>query len=48
MVYRIRPKVVIPIHTLSPYRLHPVGGPTRVVVGYAQRYDFAGRRMPGT
>jgi ribonuclease J len=47
MVYRIRPKVVIPIHTRSPHRLHPVGGPVRVVVGYAQRYDFAGRPLPG-
>jgi ribonuclease J len=47
MVYRIRPKVVVPIHTGSPHRLHPVGGPARVVVGYGQRYDFAGRALPG-
>jgi ribonuclease J len=47
MVYRVRPKIVIPIHTMSPYRLHPVGGPARVVVDYARRYDFAGRPVPG-
>lgn len=47
MVYRIRPKIVIPIHTLGPHRLHPVGGPVRVQVGYARRYDFAGRPLPG-
>ena len=47
MVYRVRPKIVIPIHTMSPYRLHPVGGPTRVVVDHARRYDFAGRPLPG-
>jgi ribonuclease J len=29
MLYRIRPSVVVPIHTRSPYRLHPVGGPAR-------------------
>ena len=43
MLYRIRPRIVVPIHTASPYRLHPVGGPDRVVVEYAQRYDFTGR-----
>ena len=53
MVYRIRPKIVVPIHTRSPHRLYPVGGPDRVVVGPAQRYDFAGHpvtaasRRPG-
>ena len=46
MLYRVRPKVVIPIHTRSPHRLHPVGGPVRVEVGYARRYDFAGRPLP--
>ena len=45
MVHRVRPKIVMPIHTRSPHRLHPVGGPTRVVVGYAQRYDLAGRPL---
>ena len=35
------------IHTRSPRLLHPVGGPARVVVSYAQRYDFAGRPLPG-
>jgi ribonuclease J len=46
MLYRIRPSVVVPIHTRSPYRLHPVGGPTRLVVEYARAYDFAGRPPP--
>ncbi len=46
MVYRIRPAIVVPIHTRSPYRLHPAGGPARVVVGYGQRYDFTGRPVP--
>jgi ribonuclease J len=45
MLYRIRPAVVIPIHTRSPHRLHPVGGPARVVVDYARAYDFAGRPL---
>jgi ribonuclease J len=40
MLYRIRPKVVVPIHTTAPYRLHPVGGPERLVVEYAQPYAF--------
>jgi ribonuclease J len=43
MLYRIRPSVVVPIHTRSPYRLHPVGGPARLVVEYARAYDFAGQ-----
>jgi ribonuclease J len=42
MLYRIRPRVVVPIHTRSPYRLHPVGGPHRLVADYAQAYDFNG------
>ncbi|HEV2636609.1 MAG TPA: MBL fold metallo-hydrolase [Actinocrinis sp.] len=42
-LHRIAPKVVVPIHTLSPYRLHPVGATTRLVVDYARSYDFAGR-----
>jgi ribonuclease J len=42
MLYRIRPRVVVPIHTRSPYRLHPVGGPHRLVADYAQAYDFQG------
>ena len=46
MVYRIRPKIVVPIHTRSPHNLHPVGGPARVVVGHARRYDFTGRPLP--
>jgi ribonuclease J len=43
MLYRIRPSVVMPIHTRSPGRLHPVAGTARVVVDYARGYDFAGR-----
>lgn len=42
MLYRIRPRVVVPIHTISPYRLHPVGGPRRLIAGYAQSYNFNG------
>jgi len=42
MLYRIRPRVVVPIHTRSPYRLHPVGGPYRLVAEYARAYDFNG------
>ena len=48
MLYRIRPSVVIPIHTRSPYRLHPVGGTARLVVDYARAYDFAGRPLPAS
>ena len=46
MVHRIRPSVVVPIHTRSPYRLHPVGGTARLVVSFARGYDFAGRPFP--
>ena len=44
-VHRIAPKVVVPIHTLSPYRLHPVGDTSRLVVEFAQSYDFKGRAV---
>jgi hypothetical protein len=37
---------VVPIHTRSPYRLHPVGGPARLVAEYGRAYDFAGRPVP--
>jgi ribonuclease J len=43
MIHQIAPKVLIPIHTTNPYRLHPVGATTRLVVDYARAYDFAGR-----
>lgn len=43
MLFRIAPAVVVPIHTRSPYRLHPVGRTRRLVVGYSRAYDFAGR-----
>ena len=45
MVYRIRPSIVVPIHTRSPYRLHPVGGTARLVVDRARGYDFGGRAV---
>ena len=41
----INPKVLIPIHTFSPYRVHPSGSTARLVVDYAQAYDFAGRPL---
>jgi ribonuclease J len=46
MVYRVRPSVVVPIHTRSPHRLHPVGGTARLAVGYAEAYDLSGRPVP--
>jgi len=42
-VYRIAPRTLVPIHTFSPYRVHPVGATRRLVVDYAQGYDFDGR-----
>ena len=40
------PRAGLPLrHPASPYRLHRVGGPARVVVEYAQRYDFTGRTI---
>lgn len=45
MVYRIRPSIVVPIHTRSPCRLHPVGGTARLVVDRARGYDFGGRAL---
>ena len=44
-VRMINPKVLIPIHTFSPYRVHPTGSTARLVVDYAQAYDFAGRAL---
>lgn len=44
-VRMINPKVLIPIHTFSPYRVHPTGSTARLVVDYAQAYDFAGRPL---
>jgi len=41
----INPKVLIPIHTFSPYRVHPTGSTARLVVDYARAYDFAGRPL---
>jgi ribonuclease J len=45
MLYRIRPKLVVPIHTTSPTRLHPVAGPIRLLADRATRYDFTGRAI---
>jgi len=45
MIYRIAPRTLVPIHTFSPYRVHPVGATRRLVVDYAQRYDFDGRAV---
>jgi len=42
-LHRIAPKLVVPIHTLSPYRLHPVDATTRLVADFARTYDFVGR-----
>ena len=44
-VRMINPKVLIPIHTFSPYRVHPTGSTARLVVDYAQAYDFGGRPL---
>jgi ribonuclease J len=44
-VRKINPKVLIPIHTFSPYRVHPTGSTARLVVDYARAYDFAGRPL---
>ena len=44
-VRMINPKVLIPIHTFSPYRVHPTGSTARLVVEYAQAYDFSGRPL---
>lgn len=44
-VRMINPKVLVPIHTFSPYRVHPTGSTARLVVDYAQAYDFAGRTL---
>ena len=47
MLERMRPRVVFPIHTTAPTRLHPPLGITRVVAEYASRYDFAGGEAKG-
>jgi ribonuclease J len=46
LVYRVGPSVVVPIHTASPRRLHPVGRTSRLIVGYGQAYAFNGRPVP--
>jgi ribonuclease J len=43
MLERMRPRVVFPIHTTAPARLHPPLGMTRTVAEYGRRYDFRGR-----
>lgn len=42
MVEAIGPRVVFPIHTTAPRRLHPPAGVRRVIASYGVRYDFAG------
>ena len=44
-VRMINPRVLVPIHTFSPYRVHPTGSTARLVVDYAQAYDFSGRPL---
>jgi ribonuclease J len=44
-VRKINPRVLIPIHTFSPYRVHPTGSTARLVVDYARAYDFDGRPL---
>jgi ribonuclease J len=46
MVYRIRPRVVVPIHTRSPQRLHPVGGTVRLIPAHGHPYDLSGSPLP--
>jgi ribonuclease J len=43
MLERMRPRVVFPIHTTAPARLHPPLGMARTVAAYGRRYDFRGR-----
>jgi ribonuclease J len=42
-VRRVAPRVLVPIHTTSPTRLHPAPPSRRLVVDYARAYDFEGR-----
>jgi ribonuclease J len=42
LVHRVAPRTVVPIHTDAPERLHPVGGPARLLPVLAQRYDLGG------
>ena len=43
MLERMRPRVVFPIHTTAPARLHPPLGMARTVAAYGRGYDFRGR-----
>jgi ribonuclease J len=43
MLERTRPRVVFPIHTTAPARLHPPLGMVRTVAAYGHGYDFRGR-----
>jgi hypothetical protein len=36
---------VVPIHTDAPERLHPVGGPQRLLPAPAQAYDLGGKAV---
>jgi len=42
LVHRVAPRTVVPIHTDAPERLHPVGGPDRLLPVLARRYDLGG------
>ncbi len=42
MVQRIGPRVVFPIHTTAPARLHPPAGTIRVIAEYGARYGMDG------
>lgn len=43
LVHRVAPRTVVPIHTDAPERLHPVGGPVRLLAEPARAYDLGGR-----
>ncbi|MBW8806425.1 MAG: MBL fold metallo-hydrolase [Catenulisporales bacterium] len=42
LVHRVAPRTVVPIHTDAPERLHPVGGPRRLLPDLARAYDLGG------
>ncbi|NUR24763.1 MAG: MBL fold metallo-hydrolase [Catenulispora sp.] len=42
LVHRVGPRTVVPIHTDAPERLHPVGGPRRLLPELARAYDLGG------
>lgn len=48
LVHRVAPRTVVPIHTDAPERLHPVGGPSRLLPAPARRYDLGGHPIERT